>query len=518
MDDTTMKPTHAHAERQPLPDGVALDPSLADAQEAPRLPRETLLPADGEDADALGLQISISPFFGMPDFSGLAASGCRRKLDPVSVADLLRNSFVYPPNSIFEDVKLVTFDFDPRWDMRRAPQFRYNFRESQRSSDCDGPDAEDWVGSYHSLLCDAVASSCQGMQAPWLLQSGGKDSTSIAIAAADSRPDLTCLTYLGGNEEDEVGSARSVARTLGLRHEALVCDPGRAYDRYLKVIDRMPLLTADFALLSYVDLVTEICDNGGDGVVDGLGSDGYFGMPLHRDQWLLSAAARRLRLPRRLFEMPMVENSFKLSYLLASLQMSPVERVFPGSRFSDAEVNELFGRDIADASRQRLKPYEDELSNATSAGEWRMMSLSIMGSAAGFAKGLYTTCAMSIRGAYPYCDRRLREWVFRKVPSEQLMDPVSHDNKVLVRKHIETRFRELPYVQRKGSFRFDVCGLAEQRFDVVYEYARRNRHVLPGAVAWLEHNRDRLHNKYHASKFYLLAVVLPWIEHRSEVE
>jgi hypothetical protein len=30
-------------------------------------------------------------------------------------------------------------------------------------------------------------------------------------------------------------------------------------------------------------------------------------------------------------------------------------------------------------------------------------------------------------------------------------------------------------------------------------------------VQWLERNRPRLDNKYHASKFYLLAVVLPWL-------
>jgi hypothetical protein len=41
------------------------------------------------------------------------------------------------------------------------------------------------------------------------------------------------------------------------------------------------------------------------------------------------------------------------------------------------------------------------------------------------------------------------------------------------------------------------------------------RGVLPGAAQWLERNRHRMDNKYHASKFYLLAVVLPWlVRHR----
>jgi hypothetical protein len=82
---------------------------------------------------------------------------------------------------------------------------------------------------------------------------------------------------------------------------------------------------------------------------------------------------------------------------------------------------------------------------------------------------------------------------------------------MLVREHIATRFGSLPYVVAKGSFRFDLVGLAERRFGQVHAFADAASDVLPGAAAWLERNRGRLGNKYHASKFYLLAVVLPWI-------
>jgi asparagine synthetase B (glutamine-hydrolysing) len=193
-------------------------------------------------------QIETSPYAGTPDLSSLTR---RRegRIDTVSVADLLRNSFVYPPHSILEDVKLVTPGFDADTDMREAPSFRFLFRERDRSRRKPGSDA-DWVGAYHRLLCDAVTESCEGVRSPWLLQSGGKDSTTLAIAAAEAKPETVCITYLGGREENEVASARTIATTLGLRHESLVCDPGRAYDRYVAIAPRMPLLTADFALLS----------------------------------------------------------------------------------------------------------------------------------------------------------------------------------------------------------------------------------------------------------------------------
>ncbi|MEP7098194.1 MAG: hypothetical protein ABI748_11065, partial [Dokdonella sp.] len=84
-------------------------------------------------------------------------------------------------------------------------------------------------------------------------------------------------------------------------------------------------------------------------------------------------------------------------------------------------------------------------------------------------------------------------------------------NKVLVRQHIAQHFQQLPYVRTKGSFRFDLCGLARQRFDQVHAFAMQGQSLLPGAVHWLESHRHRMDNKYYASKFYLLAVTLPWL-------
>ena len=462
------------------------------------------------------LQIPVSPYFGAPDFSGLRERGGSGRLDLVSVADLLRNGFVYAPHSIFEDVKLVTQGFDPLEDMCASPEFRFAFRDSTRHDVEDT--GQDWVGTYHRLLCDAVSRACASMRAPWLLQSGGKDSTPLAIVASEVRPDTTCITYLGGSEENEVASASFVARRLGLRHETLVCDPGRAYDRYLAIVHRMPLLTADFALLSYVDLATEIGVGGGDGIIDGMGADGYFGWPMHRQQRALSWLARDRRLPGWLTELPGVSRSFELCYLLSSLQMDPVERVFPGSRFTDVEVDELFGRAISGHSKARLAPFRGELCSAPSLDEWQAVAGTIASLTGSFAKGLYTANALSLLAVFPFCDDALRDWVYRQVPRHQLVDPVTRANKVLVRKHIATYFDDLPYVNRKGSFRFDLCGLAGARFDEVHDQAVAAREVLPGAAQWLTRNRKRLGNKYHASKFYLLAIVLPWVVLREQAD
>jgi len=458
------------------------------------------------DWDAV--QVLFSPYYGDPDFTRIRVAAERSSIDMVSVADLLRNAFVYPPHSIFEKVKLVTYGFCHDDDMRDSPKFQFKFL-SNGPAVCSAGEEKRWVKRYHELLCAAVTESCESITAPWLLQSGGKDSTSIAIAIAEARPDTTCITYLGGHEENEVGSATRVAKQLGLKHETLVCEPGRAYDRYLDIVDRLPLLTADFALLSYVDLATEVIHSGGGGVIDGLGSDVYFGTLAGSRDRLLQSLAYDLRLPDAISRLPIVSSSFKFNFALATLQMNPIERVFPGSRFIDHEVDELLGDAFAEKSRRRMLPFLDEIARARNLDERRAVTVAITEPAEAFAKGLYTTAALGLKVAYPYCNPRLRAWVQNEVPGNLLAE--NRASKMLVRKHIYAHFGELPYVTRKGSFRFDLSRLAAVRFDQVYDFATASRDFMPGAQVWLERNRRFLGNKYHASKFYLLAVILPWL-------
>jgi hypothetical protein len=480
----------------------------------------SLMECQGISLDAAGskrIQINASPSMGEVDFSPLGNhERTLASLDLVSIADLLRNAFVYPPHSIYRDVKVAMSGFDPTQDLHGSPQFHFSYQSSAASP---RPSAHTTDGIvlleiYHRLLCEAVSRSAASMQSPWLLQSGGKDSTSLAIAVAEVRPDTVCITYLGGHEENEVDSARFVARQLGLRHELLICDPQRAYDRYLSLVPRMPLLTADFATLSYADLATEIGINGGDGIIDALGSDTYFGLPTHWRQRLVALLANGLRLPIGVLDSSLIGRNFKLCYALGTLQMNRFERFYPGSRFTDTEVDLLLGRDLAAQSRQRLETFRADITVAESMEAQRRVAATIV-EAATFGKGMYAACALGLRLVYPYCDAPLCNWIFHEVPDDLLIGPRGV-NKVLVRQHIAQRFQHLPYVKAKGSFRFDLCGLAQQRFDQVYAFAVQAQTLLPGVPRWLEAHRSRMDNKYFASKFYLLAMTLPWLLSRMD--
>jgi asparagine synthetase B (glutamine-hydrolysing) len=465
-----------------------------------------------ESPDLLNIQIDTSPYLSEIDFSPLDRSqDADLMLDPVSLADLLRNSFVYPPHSIYRNVKLAGTGFDPTQDLHAAPQYHYRFQSAfARSRPSPGTvDENGLLQTYHRLLCDSIARTTANMHAPWLFQSGGKDSTTLAIALAQTRPDTTCFTYLGGNEENEIPSANFVAKELGLHHETLICNPERAYDRYLALIPRIPLLTADFAALSYADLVTEVRMRCGDGIIDGLGADQYFGCPLHNADRLLARLAWGIRLPDALFTSGLVSRSFRLCFLLSTLQMDAFERYMPGSRFSDREVDALLGQAVSARSRQRLGSFRRDIDAAKTKEAMRRISCTILESGM-LAKGMYMARAASLRLVYPYCDEQLRDWVFHHVPDDHLIGP-GGVNKVLMRKYIAAHFKGLPYVQSKGSFRFDLRGLARRRYDQVHAFAEQARDVMPGAPAWLDANKKFLGNKYFASKFYLLAVILPWL-------
>ena len=470
---------------------------------------------ESDDAGELNVQINTSPYLSEIDFSPLERlHDGEAALDLVSLADLLRNSFVYPPHSIYRNVKLAGTGFDPTQDMHDAPQYHYPFQSAlapPRPS-LEAVDENALLDTYHGLLCRSIARTTANMRAPYLFQSGGKDSTTLAIALAETRPDTTCLTYLGGSEENEVPSANLVANKLGLRHETMVCDPERAYDRYLEMVPRIPLLTADFAALSYADLATEVRARGGDGIIDGIGADEYFGAPLHNRERVLALLARGIHVPEALFTSSPMSNSFKLCFVLSTLQMDAFERFFPGSRFSDAEVDALLGGSVAADSRQRLSSFREDLAAAQSQEAARRIALTIVESGQ-LAKGMYIAKAMALHLVYPYCDEALRDWVFHQLPDRDLIGP-GGVNKVLMRKYIARRFGELPYVKCKGSFRFDLRGLADRRYEQVRAFAEQARDLMPGAPAWLDSHRDLLGNKFFASKFYLLAVTLPWLLNR----
>ena len=110
------------------------------------------VPADGSARQ--GVQVRLTPGTRRPDFGSLAQS--TGAIDMASVADLLRNAFVYPPHSIYEDVKVaITAGFDDAVDLHGDVRFRFPYLAlAPVVADVDG---EALVARYHALLAEAAA-------------------------------------------------------------------------------------------------------------------------------------------------------------------------------------------------------------------------------------------------------------------------------------------------------------------------------------------------------------------------
>ena len=456
-----------------------------------------------------GDSMKTSPFLpSVLDSGGLSKDGysaiersVANGIDLISVGDILRNGFVTPPYTVSGDIRLNACDGVT------------DLVAGKTSDVLPLMDDKDYVDTYHGMLCGVMRSVCEKHRSPWLLQSGGKDSVSLAIALAAESPGSNCVTYCGGREEDEVASARYVANRLGLHHDVIQGDCSRAYRNYLARVQDMPLITGDAALLSYFDIMGFLSSSQCDAVIDGIGSDIYFGYACSQRQHWERHLAIGLPGIDMLYQVPGVRKSFHACYLLSTLAMTETQRIFPASRFSDREADSIMGRNISSSSRARLEGVVQQNSAAKRSYRDFLLTLKEIGGAA--AKGSYAAAAYDVPVIFPFMDRGIVDWVITQLPTGLRYEPNSAVNKVIVRQHIYRHLGHLPYVQKKGCFRFDLTSFATTHFDMLADMASSHHcDVLPGAKRWLTRHRKDMSNKYFASKFYLLAILLPWIASR----
>jgi asparagine synthetase B (glutamine-hydrolysing) len=429
------------------------------------------------------------------------------QIDTESIVEILRNAIPFTPNTTDKNLKMLSLGISGESDSDNF-KFSYSFPIEQASNDHKPePSLEEAVKSYHSLLCKSIESKTRECGTPYLLQSAGKDSTSLAIALAETRPGTDCVTYHGGDEENEVNSAKAIATKLGLKHHSITSNPTRAYNTYLSKIPNLKSITGDFAFLSYFDILGQIKLNS-DSVIDGLGSDVYLGTPFSFYQKVAYFLANNYKVPDWLYQMPLINRNFKACYLLSTLELSKLERFFPGSRFSLPEIENLFDSKFKVSPNPRSNIFLSDYSNSRTLEEKRAIALSILEAGGAFAKGRLSTESFGMNVLYPFCNDEIARFMC-SLPQKYKMN--KETNKIIVRKHIEYYFKDLPYVKTKGSFRFNLVNFANTSFDQVFHFAELNQQTLPGAKNWLIKNKPHLDNKYFASKFYLLAIILPWL-------
>lgn len=116
-------------------------------------------------------------------------------------------------------------------------------RQSQKSS------LELSKTSLSDLITDAVNSRLEADAPLGLFLSGGLDSALIAAIAHKSRPDIKAFTVrMPHPDYDESAAAAETAKSIGIDHTVLDCDPNPAED-LIKLIEQLGLPFGDSSLL-----------------------------------------------------------------------------------------------------------------------------------------------------------------------------------------------------------------------------------------------------------------------------
>lgn len=362
---------------------------------------------------------------------------------------------------------------------------------------------EDAKKQFMRMLKERVEQDVQAAGRIVFLQSGGKDSSILALALADWSDRVVSVTYEAGVVESESESAARVARKCGLRHVSVSGDPASAWRTHMRCVDKLALPVFDFAYPAYLEIAEHMDLQPGDVMVDGMGIDLCFGVIPSELVRMLCAFPRFGSIPQ------WYGFGDKLGYILNRMSIPPHERMFPGSRFTDKEIERL-GLNPGSAARARL---EDVLASKLplQAMEIRTAAAVMQEASAGFQKGEIVADIYGASVRYPLADEKLCSFVER-LPPRMRFDERRRVNKVLMREIIQDGLGDLQYSRTKGSFRFDVERFVRLNSAALRESLR--------SVGFGEHEIQSINGVIHgsskgeASKAFLLSMASTWMERR----
>ncbi len=283
-----------------------------------------------------------------------------------------------------------------------------------------------------------------------LMLSSGKDSSSIALAAAElGRRDISCVTYSAGDHDDEHAWAARTCQRLGLKHERITLTADeRGFDELLgRYFTKLVTPWVDPATLPYLLCLSRAGLDGGD-LVDGSGNDIYMGYLLSPEDRLKmrlsvgrfpSVAARAKTL---------IPHYTKLSYLLRNR----AEIGFGGRFFRHTDTRRFFDQSFDttyswSTDCKRYRDLDDIDFRALMRGRHYEQG-AVMGKVRAAARHF------NARPAHPFIDADLIEYYFN-LPESERFDRQRRVNKLLLRKMLAEYLDYDAVAVGKRYFQFD---------------------------------------------------------------
>jgi len=272
-----------------------------------------------------------------------------------------------------------------------------------------------------------------------------------------------------------------------------------------------PLYNADITIPAYLNMLKSLNVDQNTFLIDGSGNDVYMGYVYAKKDTLFKHLSWGDKFIWSKFEG--IDINPKINYILKTVQMFPIERLFSGSRLTYNSANTILGTKV------NIKNFIQKLSN-------KYNSLQ-SNDAKNFYKGrVFDTVSinpkakmisdyMNIEYSLPFCDENIIDYYFN-MKNEDKFSIKEGKNKVGLRKLIHKELGDFEYVKNKGSFRFNIEDFISSNLDKIKNDIYKMNDKLPGLKKVADDLISKCKNYVFAYELYTLWVTIEWLNNRED--
>lgn len=300
-----------------------------------------------------------------------------------------------------------------------------------------------------------------------ILLSGGKDSTAIAYGLSRAGfKNVTGYTYVPLVGENEAKDAQLVCQALGYKHKIVNCDFKKDFQAWFNTLSSSSAPSGDFAFPAVCRVLDEMKTDGVSIVLDGMGNDVYMGhIPPKVESTLKRASLVNLfrKFAWSKDHLFYWVGSWKIRYLVSSIMMHPLERMFPGTRLSVRELKRL--NLPTDWIWQELVSLEKKSKHLPEHLQRAYIRGLLFDQFCAMQKTKIAAEANDVKIMFPFADYRFCQY-YCSLKNSERYNWSNRKNKVSLRKYLSD-LREIfgiseeTYNSSKGSFRFNFSEFIE---------------------------------------------------------
>lgn len=380
------------------------------------------------------------------------------KINNEAIFNFLHFLYIPSPTTIYEKINSLkpgTSLSCTRNDIRIVESAKDRFLE--RNIDPITPFTEseliEFVEEYEKILIDSIERriiSISGRVGIYL--SGGKDSSSIAIAASKvNKAKFDCLTIGFSNKSnDESNDAEIVARSLGLGFKKFIFNDYEYYNwlnEYVKLHEQ-PFL--DISGLP-VTIATHLLKDQYELYLDGTGNDYYLGIKPNKKQVISNAFYKYNYIFKLLNHIYSIHPD---NFIFKKIPHYPL--VFKSwNAFNEREINKILNSKYLLDDTEFYK-IASKIRNRTPMYIKTILISKVWEPHCAYQKAYRNIYQGEKTVSFPFTDYEFFNFFSQHHFS---LSQISNKNKVLIRKHLELNLPDEIVRKKKGSFVFDSYSL-----------------------------------------------------------